>query len=126
MPLQRIIIFQAETLPSRIWRDSRALLDSQTHPYDSRRRQIYEGALTYLNTVYIALLKKEDAQWTRRRLCGLAYRVPTGFIDLVQETDFRAMAILARFMALMKHGDGNVRLLVPEDLSQFGQHESFL
>ena len=96
-----------EVLPSRIWRDSRSLLEgTDTEGFDLQARRIYEGALTYLNTIYIALLKGEDAQWTRRRLCGMPAHVPPAFVGLLEQQDSRAMAILARFLALMKPGDG--------------------
>ena len=96
-----------EVLPSCIWRDSHSLLQgTDTEDFDPQTRRIYEGALTYLNTIYIALLKGEDAQWTRRRLCGMPAHVPTGFVGLLEQQDPRAMAILARFLALMKPGDG--------------------
>lgn len=66
---------------------------------------LHEAALTHLNTLYIALFKGEDAQWIRRRLCAIPAQVPLGFVGLLEWQDPRAMAILARFLALMKPCD---------------------
>jgi hypothetical protein len=96
-----------EILPSRLWRDSCSLLEGTgTESFDSQARRIYEEALTYLNTIYIALLRGEDAQWTYQRQCSMVSKLPKGFVGLLEQQDPRAMAILARFLALMKPCDG--------------------
>jgi hypothetical protein len=92
-----------EALPSRMWQDSRALLEGfSTDGYDPQTQAIYEGSVCYLNSIYIALLRGEDAVWTRRRLCEMPSNAPKGFVGLLEQHDARAMAILARFQALLK------------------------
>lgn len=94
-------------LPRLIWNDSLSLLKGPDfEDIDLKVRSVYERCLAYLDILYVALLKEEDPQWTRRRLYAMPTYVGTEFVDLLEQQDPRAMAILARFVALTKLCDG--------------------
>lgn len=96
-----------ETLPSRIWKDSYSLLEgTDNESFDPQVRHIYKRALAYLNTMYLGLIKGEDAEWIYFRQCAMPSNVPKDFVELLKQQDPRAMAILARLIALMKPCDG--------------------
>jgi hypothetical protein len=95
-----------ETLCGKFLQDSHSLLEgTETGAFDPKTRRTYEQALNYLHTIYIALINREDIQWTRRRLCCMPANVPNGFVELLERRDPRALAILARFLALLKPCD---------------------
>lgn len=94
-------------LPSLIWKDSISLRDGfKAKDIDRKTKLVYECTLSYIEEIYIALLKAEEPEWTRRRHFGMPAVVPRGFVKLLEQQDPRAMAILARYMALMKMCDG--------------------
>ena len=102
-----VCILARDFLPSLIWEDSLSLLEGlDVQAVGSKVKSVYEGCLAYLDVIYMALLREEDSHWTRRRLHGMPTNVPRGFVDLLEQQDPRAMAILARFFALMKMCDG--------------------
>jgi hypothetical protein len=91
-----------EYLPATILHDSQSLIAESS----SDDREIHQGAIIYLHSMYLALLRGEDPEWTRYRLFAMPSNVPRGFLGLLEREDPCAMAILARFLALMKMCDG--------------------
>ena len=85
-----------EFLPSLIWKNSLSLLEGlDVEGIDSKVKSVYEHCLSYLDVIYMALRREEDSQWTRRRLHGMPGNVPRQFVDLLEQQEPRAMAILA-------------------------------
>jgi hypothetical protein len=103
-------------LPRVIQHDLFALLEgSEDKNGDPKVSVIYQSAVSYLKLIYVALLREEDPQWTRFRLYAMPSRIPKAFVGLLERKDPRAMAILARFMALSKLCDGtNYYSRIPE------------
>lgn len=98
-------LLSGEYLPLIILQDSMSLQEgvAECSPDD---RAIYQGAISYLHSVYLALLRGEDTEWTRYRIYAMPGTIPQGFLGLLEREEPRAMAILARFLALMKLCDG--------------------
>jgi hypothetical protein len=67
------------------------------------RREIYAQALEYLEHVKLRIQAGEESHWIQRRLAILPGEVPAGFVGLLEEGDPLALAILARFFALLKY-----------------------
>jgi hypothetical protein len=67
------------------------------------RREIYAQALKYLDHVKLRIQAGGESHWIQRRLAILLGEVPAGFVGLLEGGDPLALAILARFFALLKH-----------------------
>jgi hypothetical protein len=71
----------------------------------SERREIYNGAIGYLEHIKSRIRAGEQSHWVQRRLAILPGEVPRGLVGLLEEGDPRTLAILARFFALLKYID---------------------
>jgi hypothetical protein len=106
-PAKFVVGFSAKYfLPCSIWEDSLLLREGlDAEGFDPKIKSVYDRALAYIEEIYIALLREEAPEWIRRRHSGFLVIVPRGFVKLLEQQDPRAMAILARYMALMKMCD---------------------
>jgi Fungal specific transcription factor domain len=99
-------LLSGEYLPVTILQDSLELqqgLIAECSPDDIT---IYQDAISYLHGVYLALLREEDPEWTRYRLYAMPGTISQAFLGLLKREEPRAIAILARFLALTKLCDG--------------------
>ncbi|KAE9367822.1 hypothetical protein N431DRAFT_486845 [Stipitochalara longipes BDJ] len=71
----------------------------------SERREIYYQTLGYLEHIKSRIRAGEKSHWVQRRFAILPGEVPTGFVRLLEKGDPLALAILARFFALLKYID---------------------
>lgn len=69
-------------------------------------REICSHAIHNYHSVLIALLHEEDPDWSTHCLYVMLGECSPGFADLLEVEEPLALAILARFMALMKLCDG--------------------
>lgn len=99
-------LLSGEYLPATILQDSLALQQGLVTKCSPDDRAIYQDTIFYLHSVYLALLRHEDPEWTRYRLYAMPGTIPQGFLGLLEREEPRAIAILARFLALMKLCDG--------------------
>jgi hypothetical protein len=67
------------------------------------RREIYSQALKYLELLKSRIKAGEKSHWIQRRFALIPGEVPKGFVGLIEEDDPLALAILARFFALLKY-----------------------
>ena len=98
-------LLAGEYLPATILQDSLALQQGLDECAPDEMAT-YHGTIAYLHGLYLALLRREDPEWTRFRLFAMPGTTPPGFLDLLEREEPRAMAILARFLALTKLCDG--------------------
>ncbi|KAM3072984.1 hypothetical protein ACMFMG_008704 [Clarireedia jacksonii] len=95
-----------QVLPATILADLLKLRQSLDTVCSPNARDICSHAIRNYHSVLIALLREEDPDWSTRRLYGMLGECSPGFADLLEVEEPLALAILARFMALMKLCDG--------------------
>jgi len=95
-----------QDLPVTILADSLNLRQSLNTVCSPNTREIYTHAINNYHSLIVALLREEDSDWTTRRLYMMLGESFQGFEDLLEREEPLALAIMARFMALMKLCDG--------------------
>lgn len=86
--------------------DPSFLIDFEAMDIVSERRQVYEGAMTYLLSVRDAIKGRERHHWIRRRLSIMPSQVPAAFVGFLEREDGVAIALLSRYYGLMKFIEG--------------------
>lgn len=71
----------------------------------SERREVYSQVLKYLELFKSRMKAGEESHWIQRRFAILPGKIPSEFVVLLEEGDPLALAILARFFALLKYID---------------------
>jgi hypothetical protein len=70
------------------------------------RREIYAETLAHLEHIKSRLKAGEESHWIQRRLATMPGEVPKEFVGLLGEENPLALAILARYFALLKFVEG--------------------
>ncbi|THZ96088.1 hypothetical protein D6C82_07278 [Aureobasidium pullulans] len=70
-------------------------------------RQAYEYTLSYIGTMYTAVLNEENLHQICTRIAAFALYVPKKFVDMVEELRPRALVVLAHFFALAAKGSAH-------------------
>lgn len=95
-----------QVMPVTILADLLKLRQSLNTVCSPDAKEIYTLAIYNYHCLLIALLREEDPDWTTRRLYVMLGECSQGFDDLLESEEPLALAILARFMALIKLCDG--------------------
>lgn len=95
-----------QVMPINILTDLLKLRQKLNTVCSPNAKKIYIHAIDNYHSLLIALLREEDPYWTSRRLYVMLGDCSQGFDDLLRLEEPLALAILARFMALMKLCDG--------------------
>lgn len=74
-------------------------------PMSAEREPIYAGTLAYLLHLKYTIKSQEKPHWVQRRICKMPSKIPREFIGFLEQQDPLAVAILARFFALLKYVD---------------------
>ncbi|KAH6674320.1 hypothetical protein B0J14DRAFT_446225, partial [Halenospora varia] len=78
----------------------RKFIHADSIPYN--QKYIYGQALSYLNSIKTAIVMCEKLQTIHQRIATMTSKVPKEFIDLLDNQQPLALAVLARYYALMR------------------------
>lgn len=75
--------------------------------WNSEAREAYECTLSYIGTMYTAVLDGESLHQMCTRIAAFALYVPKKFVDMVEELRPRALVILAHFFSIATKGSAH-------------------
>ncbi|KAI5205238.1 hypothetical protein AUEXF2481DRAFT_9029 [Aureobasidium subglaciale EXF-2481] len=75
--------------------------------WNAEVREAYEYTLSYIGTMYTAVLNEESLHQICTRICAFTLYVPKKFVDMVEELRPRALVILAHFFSLATKGSAH-------------------
>ncbi|KAH0151228.1 hypothetical protein KCU67_g10340, partial [Aureobasidium melanogenum] len=70
-------------------------------------REAYECTLSYIGTMYTAILEGETLHQICTRIAAFALYVPKKFVDMVEELRPRALVMLAHFFSIATKGSAH-------------------